>query len=340
MSSKIRIKIVAKNRLEPAHFTALPTRHPDLAFVLDPAARNYDWFVVYDELPRRGGEKLSLNEETLACPASNTILLTYEPSSIRYFGSDYLAQFAHVLTSHEPDSLRHPGRRDMPPVGVWYYGGVDDALRHPEPPEKTVGLTAFMSGKQVKHTLAYRRYVFLDRLAAELPDMEQYGRDFRPVEKKAEALDPCRYTVAVENHIGPHHWTEKLSDAFLGYCLPLYAGCPNAADYFPEESFIPLDIDDPGGAAAIIRQVMADGEYEKRLPAIVEARRRVMEEFTLPNFIGDVVKGPVRQPPAGAGVDRILSRHRLFRRNPAALLRYAAGKALWRRRNLRRWRQA
>ena len=51
--------------------------------------------------------------------------------------------------------------------------------------------------------------------------------------------------IAVENHIAPHHWTEKLSDSFLGYCLPFYIGCPNAADYFPEQSFIGLDIEDP-----------------------------------------------------------------------------------------------
>lgn len=338
MSPKIRIKIVAKNRLEPAQFIGLPCRYPDLEFVLDPAARDYDWFVVYDELPRRGGEKLSLNEEVLACPASNTILLTYEPSSIRYYGRDYTAQFAHVLTSHEPATLDHPGRHDMPPVGVWYYGGVDDALRHPSPPEKTAQLNTFMSTKQARHTLNYRRFVFLEALSRELPEMALFGRDFQPVEKKAEALDPCRYHVAVENHISPHHWTEKLSDAFLGYCLPFYAGCPNADDYFPAESFIPLDIDDPSGAAEIIRRAMADGEYENRLPAIVEARRRVMEEHNLPNFIGGVVHGPVRQPPAGAELDRILSRHRLFRRNPAAVLRYLLGKRRWRRRNVRRWR--
>ncbi|PJK27622.1 hypothetical protein [Minwuia thermotolerans] len=337
MSRSVRIKIVAKNRLEPAHFTDLPRRYPGHEFVLDPAARDYDWFVVYDDLPRRSGEKLSLNREVLACPPSNTILMTYEPSSIRYYGPDYLAQFAHVLTSHEPSALAHPGRRDMPPVGIWYYGGVADAVRHPVPPEKTIGLSTFMSPKQAKHTLNYRRYVFLEALSKALPEMEHYGRHFRPVEKKAEALDVSRYHVAVENHIGPHHWTEKLSDAFLGYCLPFYAGCPDAGDYFPPESFIPIDIDDPAGAAAVIREAMAAGEYERRLPAIVEARRRVMEEWTIPNFVGEVVERAADLP-AGPGRAEILSRHMLFREQPAALFRYVLGKTRWRRANIRRWR--
>ena len=194
-----------------------------------------------------------------------------------------------------------------------------------------------MSPKQAKHTLNYRRYVFLEALSKAVPDMEHYGRHFRPVEKKAEALDVSRYHVAVENHIGPHHWTEKLSDAFLGYCLPFYAGCPNAGDYFPPESFIPIDIDDPAGAAAVIRKAMAAGEYERRLPAIVEARRRVMEEWTIPNFVGEVVESAADLP-AGPGRPEILSRHMLFRRQPAALLRYMLGKSRWRRANIRRWR--
>ena len=116
-------------------------------------------------------------------------------------------------------------------------------------------------------------------------------RGVRHVEKKAECLDHYRYTIAVENHVGPHHWTEKLSDSFLGYCLPFYFGCPNATAYFPEESFIPIDIENPRAAADTIREAMAGGEYKRRLPAIVEARRRVIEEYNLANVVGDMIAG-------------------------------------------------
>ena len=84
-----------------------------------------------------------------------------------------------------------------------------------------------------------------------------------------------RYHIAIENHIAPHHWTEKLADVFLGHSLPFYHGCPNAADYFPADSFIPIDIHQPERVLEIIRQAIDRGEYERRLPAIVESRRRV-----------------------------------------------------------------
>ena len=43
-------------------------------FVYDPACRDYDWLVVFDELP--------VKCEHLFCPREQTILCTWEPVSI------------------------------------------------------------------------------------------------------------------------------------------------------------------------------------------------------------------------------------------------------------------
>ena len=91
--------------------------------------------------------------------------------------------------------------------------------------------------------------------------MHVYGRTpgHIALDDKTDALAPYRYSFALENHIETHHWTEKLADALLGLTLPFYAGCPNAVDYFPEESFIPIDMDDPDGAVRIARKAIVDG---------------------------------------------------------------------------------
>ena len=331
MSKKIRIKFVSKNPIEHAQFTDLPNRHPDMEFVLNPAARDYDWFVVYDDLPRSRSERFPVARETLACPARNTILMTYEPSSVKFYGDDYTNQFAHVLTSHEPDMLPHAGRHDAPPVGKWLYGNVADALRHSSPPEKDAQVCIFLSAKRMSHTLHGKRFAFQKALIRLLPELGVYGRGVRPVEKKAECLDRYRYTVAMENHVGPHHWTEKLSDSFLGYCLPFYSGCPDAAAYFPEESFIPIDMDDPRAAADTIREAVAGDEYRRRLPAVDEARRRVLEEYNLANVVGDVIAEASGSPPPGPAIGRscrpqIHSRRLVTGRRPGAFLRYVSGK--------------
>lgn len=256
-------------------------------FIFDNDARDYDWLVVYDDLPPAQGERRSMRVETLAGAAINTLLVTTEPSSIKVYGRAFCAQFSHVLTSQEPWALRHPRRIYSQPALHWFYGAGGghyrsiDAMRAQPPIEKSAGLSTVGSNKQQTHTLHYLRYRFTQHIKAAIPEMDVYGRGYIPMPNKALALDSYRYHLAVENHYSPHHWTEKLADPFLGACLPFYAGCPNATDYFPADSFIALDIGDPEGAVAIIRRAMAEGEYEKRLPAILEARRRVMEEYSL-----------------------------------------------------------
>ena len=194
-----------------------------------------------------------------------------------------------------------------------------------------------MSSKRMGHTLHGKRFAFQKGLKQLLPELDIYGKDFRHVDKKAQCLDHCRYTVALENHVGPHHWTEKLSDSFLGYCLPFYFGCPNAGSYFPEESFIPIDIDDPQAAAETIRQAMDSGEYERRLPALVEARRRVIEEYNLANVVGDVIAEAsgddrVEPVPPRARTRCIYSRRRTALRGPAPFLRHVFRKSRAKRR--------
>jgi hypothetical protein len=46
-----------------------------------------------------------------------------------------------------------------------------------------------------------------------------------------------------------NYWTEKLADAFLGFSVPIYHGCPNIADYFPKDSMILIDINDAEATA-------------------------------------------------------------------------------------------
>jgi len=123
------------------------------------------------------------------------------------------------------------------------------------------------------------RYDFTQALKTRLPFMEIYGHGVRPLVDKADALDPFRYHLAIENHLGPHHWTEKLADPFIGACMPVYYGCPNAEDYFPPESFIRIDIADVDAAAETIQRAIRDKLWEKNLPAILESRRRVLEEY-------------------------------------------------------------
>jgi hypothetical protein len=334
-SPAIRVKVMATIPT-PIFLHQLPDGEPAWGacrFSFDPEDRRYDWLVVYDDLPARQGEPRARRQEVLACPRANTLLTTSEPSTIKHFGDAYTAQFGHVLTSQAEWALPHPNRIYGHAGLHWFYGvggervlSFDHMVSHP-PVDKTADLSMVFSPKRQWHTLHQHRFNFMQYLMRHMPEIEVYGRGVRPLDDKAEALDAYRYHVAIENYIGPHHWTEKLSDAFLGLTLPFYAGCTNAADYFPPESFIPIDIHDPGGAVRVIRQAIADREYEKRLPFIREARRRVLYEHNFFALISRLIEARHTGRVAAGDDGVIYSRHALRAQSPLSGLRDVYGKA-------------
>jgi len=325
-AAPIRVKLLGRVALR-SWLRQFPRREPvwgPCRFLFGRDERDYDWLVVYEDLPPKGAERLSRGAERLACPRARTLLVTTEPSAVKTYGDAYAAQFGWVLTSQEPWALHHPGRIYAHSALRWFYGvgaghEVDhDALAARTPPDKPRAISTVCSHKRQGHTLHRTRFDFTQRLKEALPELEVFGRGVRDMDDKAEALDPYRYHVAIENHVAPHHWTEKLADAFLGFCLPLYCGAPDAADDFPPESFIPIDIRDPEAAIATIRRAVRDGEYERRLPAIVEARRRVLEEHNLFAVLArEIAARHGAATSAGGGGDGvILARHALRARHP------------------------
>lgn len=341
---RIRVKFISRIKLPDRNIgrdflRRFPSRTPSLGrcdFVFDRAARDYDWLVVYDGLGQ------GLPPEPLACSPRHTLLLTGEPSSITVYGRAFLGQFAHVLTSQEEWALRHPGAIRRQAGLLWYYNGPDelgayDALVAATPPPKTKPLSSVCSTKAMKHTLHSLRLGFTRRLATELPELEVFGYGMRELKHKADALDPYKYHLTIENHACEHHWTEKLADAYLGFCLPLYFGCTNLDAYFPRESYVWIDIRDHARARAEIERVVrSPGEYERRLPAIIEARRRVLHEYaTFPQLARLIEErhDPAAPPPKPGAT--LHGRRALRTRRPLAALLDLLDKTLRKARRFR-----
>ena len=62
--------------------------------------------------------------------------------------------------------------------------------------------------------------------------IDLFGFGWNPIAEKREAIDRYHYTVVIENDESDHYWTEKLSDAILGYTVPIYAGARKVSEYF------------------------------------------------------------------------------------------------------------
>ncbi len=292
--------------------------YEDAVFVYDATCRDYDWLVVYDELPASDCGTFSKGREKLACPRERTILLTVEPTSIKRYSPAYTRQFGHLLTNRPPAAERHPHYHFGEGYFKWFYEKPYEVIRDQVLPPKTKNISVVCSAKQMTHTAHAARFELIKGVCAAIPDCDWFGHGVKRLEKKSDALDDYRYSLAIENHLAPGHWSEKIADVLLAEALPFYAGDPNLEQVLPAESFIRVPIDRPQEAVAIVREAVANNEYEKRLPAIRAAKQLLLTKYNLWAQVLKVVRDSADQPVEAGDSSRpqyVVNRHRL-RRNP------------------------
>ena len=248
-------------------------------FVYDPSCSEYDWLVVFDEMP--------VDREKLGCPRERTILCTWEPVSIKSYSKAYTRQFGHLLTNRPPEAENHPHYHLGRGYFLWF---VHDVPKTGAVTDKPNVISTVCSAKQMRHTQHHARYRLVKELSREIAGFDWYGKGVKPLARKEDALTPYKYHVAIENHIAPRHWSEKFADAILCECLPFYAGDPALGEIFPKECFIPIPIDDAAEAVRIVKAAIAGDEYVKRREAILEAKRLILGKYNFWHQVIEVIE--------------------------------------------------
>ena len=237
-------------------------------------------------------------------PRHRRIVIITEPKTIGTYPINYLNQFGIVISPyHKPSSYRGQWHRS-PPYIEWQYG-----IKHTKrkrrlrtaPPcrqwhkikatkKKTKLISVICSGK-THNRFQVQRLRFVETLKKELGNrIDFYGRDDNFVADKADALDPYRYHILLENNQDKHFWSEKLADCYLGESYPIYAGCENVHDYFPKQSYTSIDIFNIPQAIQQVKDIIASNLYETNKTHILEAKRRVMEEHQFYPVIDRIIR--------------------------------------------------
>ncbi len=318
----IRIKYVHNGLIGAENHKLPDIQIDDCLFIQDAACREYDWLVMYDDFPRCSIGSIVKEREELACPAGQTIFVTAEPPTIKIYPQVFTRQFGYVLTTHKPCYLPHRNHRIGQGCLHWQSGhSREEVLRMPDYP-KTKLFGTVCSTKQQTHTMHQARYNLTSYVSQHMPEMDWYGWGVKRLEYKYDALNDYRYHLAVENYIEDYHWTDKISDPILGLCLTFYAGDPKLGEVLPPESFIPIPVDDHEKALSIIQEAIRNNEYEKRLPAIREARRLIVTKYNMFNQVVDLIhahRAEHGDTPQTYPRKNLQGRHRL-RKNPLCLL--------------------
>lgn len=258
----------------------------------DPPA-SLDWIVVYDELPRSGP---ALSKNVFDCDQANTLLVTTEPSSIKRYSRIYLDQFGTVLTSQEPEYLTG---KDVvrSQCGLRWFVGADseplmtwDDLASLKPTGKPGTISTVCSTKTGGRTNHDRRLEYTKDFVSYFPDTHWFGKGVKEVRDKSEGLFQFQYHLCIENHVSPDHWTEKLADAYLGWTLPLYVGCPNICDYFDDQSLIQLDVDARSRDFPKVHECISQNAFEDSYECIKASRDEVLHKYNLFSVITEIIR--------------------------------------------------
>lgn len=246
---------------------------------------------VYDALP----------VARLAVPArALKVFVCSEPENVKRYNAAFLAQFDVVITSDR--QTPHPNRVFVQAGLPWHAGCITDGgklLSNPmrfeefkrHDPVKTRLVSVVSSDKA--YTPEHRaRLAFVAKLKDALGDqVDVFGRGIADFADKRDVLDAYRYHIALENCAIDDYWTEKLADPFLTLTFPIYHGCPNILDYFPEGALQCIDIYKPDDAVEIIKKIISSDLAERSRAELMEARRRVMHEHNVFMLLALTAKG-------------------------------------------------
>jgi Glycosyltransferase family 10 (fucosyltransferase) C-term len=261
-------------------------------FVFDLEEKQYDFLVVYDGAPNGVEDRIR---------PGRAVFVAGEPATVKRYSRRFLDQFGTVLTSDR--STRHANRiftqAGLPwhigvPTGkvARYHESLDFATLECLSGEKTKLISVICSNKTMTPA-QQMRIPFVRTLKAHFGDrLAVFGRGFRDIDDKAEALVPYRYHVVLENSDDRDYWSEKIADPFLAGTFPFYWGCRNLEDYFSRDSFERIDLTNSATAIATIEAAIASDRAARAQTALNEAKRRVLTEHNvfalLDRVLGDL----------------------------------------------------
>lgn len=252
-----------------------------------------EFLVVYDDLP----SSLSTNIEK-----AKRILFISEPPSIKTYTASFLSQFGIIITpQHIDKSIAGDAKQIISQLSLpWHYGLAHsnrhtdflthDALNNLPAPNKKPDISVMISKKALtpQHKQRMQTAEFLKQQLGSRFHLT--GRGYQDVDDKSDIIAPFAYHLVCENNAIANFWTEKLADAYLGYALPFYSGCPNLETYFPEDSFIRVDLSNPQETVKTIESALNNpGLYGERLQAVKKARKLVLGKYNLFIHIEEII---------------------------------------------------
>lgn len=212
-------------------------------------------------------------------PQDKTIFIKREPNFIRQYNTNY----KHVIDWEETN------------CGItWWVNKSYDELKAITYPEKTKKVSCVVSSKHV-HRANYVKSLFKTESPIDLygrgHDKTYYGNNYKGSldydgKCKLRGLVDYEYSVVLENSKQKNYFTEKLADTYLSWCVPIYWGCPNIIDLFPENSYHLVNTNHENPIEEINEIINRSVDVD----ALSKARELILEKYNIWEIINNKIK--------------------------------------------------
>lgn len=237
------------------------------------------------------------------------VFVATEPPEIRKYDIEVLSKYS-LVTGPKFEYLTNL-ENFVPLSGLlpWKVGVPEDSKKPaPSQPWKTlceVGnappiVTTVTSNKAITPQQR-QRIEFVEFLKSNLSEFEVYGRGFRPIADKAEAIGRGAFHLAMENSNHAGYWSEKLADPILLGSFPLYVGTPTVLDEFNPNGLQLLDLSDRKKSLGIIKGLLSNELSEENIGAMRENRTLLLQSHNFHSRIETLLSSIQCDNPARQG---------------------------------------
>ena len=212
-------------------------------------------------------------------PQDKTIFVKREPNFI----NRHIPNYKHKILFNDTNCGQ-----------TWWIKKSYDELKVMKYPHKPKKISCVVSTKH-SHRNNYVKSLFKNKTSIELygrgHDVGYYGDAYKGElnyddKCKLRGLIDYEYSIVLENSQQKNYWTEKMADAYLAWCLPIYCGCPNISDFFPVDSYYNVELERPEDITEVVKRPIE----ERHIEAMCKARLLILNKYNIWELIDKKIK--------------------------------------------------
>ena len=231
--------------------------------------KDYDFLVVFNDL---NGYTPEVNRHCI-------LGFIQEPPNHSFFDKNLGDKCSKVYTCADAKYYVNNSRFESFPCGMFYHmdGDVQDFFA---PIEKTKSLSMVTSG--IKGGF-YDYRINMSRYLAGSGFCDVFGRGNRyatEVANKSDALLPYRFSVCMENGVWDGYISDKIIDAVMCGCVPIYVGAPDVQKHIPFAIQL-QNYKNAKHAMQEIQHIVNTVEYFDILPQIDEWKFKFLRRYSI-----------------------------------------------------------